>query len=202
MIKTIIFDLGGVYFTDGTKTAIDKISKKYKLSRESVENLLKPGPTLAQEYRRGNITANQFWDKFKKSLNIKAENKDLAGMWIKNFTIIKGTIKVIKRLKRKGIKVYFLSDAIKERIQYLQAKYSFLDIFDGGTFSYKVHRSKFESDEIFKIALKKTKEIPQNIVFIDDRERYVKKAVNLGMKGIVFKNPKQLNNELNKILIK
>ena len=168
MIKSVIFDLGGVYFTDGTKTAIDKISKKYKLPRESVENLLKPGPTLAQEYRRGNITANQFWDKFKKILNIRAGNKDLADSWIKNFTIINGTIKIIKRLKNKGLKVYFLSDAVKERVEYLQKKYGFLKIFDGGTFSYKVHKSKFESDEIFKIALEKTKENPKNVIFIDD----------------------------------
>lgn len=200
MTKSIIFDLGGVYFTDGTKTAINKISKKYKLPRGAVEGLLKPGPTLSQEYRRGNITANQFWNKFKKSLNIKAKNKELADMWIKNFTVIKGTINVIKRLKRKGVKVYFLSDAVKERIEYLQRKYSFLNIFDGGTLSYQVHKSKFESDDIFKIALKKTKQNPKNVVFIDDREHYVKKAKELGMKGIVFKNPKQLDKELKKYM--
>ena len=199
MIKSVIFDLGGVYFTDGTKTAIDKISKKYKLPREAVESLLKAGPTLAQEYRKGNISANQFWNKFKKILNLKAENKDLADTWIKNFIVIKGTINVIKKLKRKGVKVYFLSDAIKERIEYLQRKYSFLNIFDGGTFSYQVHKSKFESNDIFKIALEKTKEKPKNIIFIDDRKHYVKKAKVLGMNGIVFKNPKQLEIELKKI---
>ena len=31
MIKSIIFDLGGVYFTDGKKIVVEKISKKYNL---------------------------------------------------------------------------------------------------------------------------------------------------------------------------
>ena len=199
MIKAVIFDLGGVYFTDGTKIAIDNISKKYKLPRESVKSLLKAGPTLAQEYRKGNISANQFWNKFKKTLNLKANNKDLADIWIKNFRIIRGTIGVIKKLKKRSIKVYFLSDGIKERIEYLQRKYGFLNIFDGGIFSYQVHKSKFESNDIFKIALKKTKQSPKNVIFIEDREHYVKKAEELEMKGIVFKNPKQLENELKKL---
>ena len=199
MIKIVVFDLGGVYFTDGTKIAIDKISKKYNLPRESVENLLRVGPTLAQEYRKGNISANQFWNKFKKALNLKANNKDLADIWIKNYRTIQGTIGIIKKLKRRGIKVYFLSDSIKERIEYLQRKYGFLDIFDGGILSYKVHKSKFESNDIFKLALKKTKENPKKVIFIDDRDYYVKKAEELGMKGIVFKNPKQLEKELTKL---
>jgi hypothetical protein len=31
MITTIIFDLGGVYFTDGTKITVRKISEKFRL---------------------------------------------------------------------------------------------------------------------------------------------------------------------------
>ena len=39
MIKSVIFDLGGVYFTDGTKIAIKKISEKYNLNLKAVQGL-------------------------------------------------------------------------------------------------------------------------------------------------------------------
>ena len=36
MRRTIIFDLGGVYFSDGTRIAIDAIAAKYQIGRHAV----------------------------------------------------------------------------------------------------------------------------------------------------------------------
>jgi FMN phosphatase YigB (HAD superfamily) len=41
-----------------------------------------------------------------------------------------------------------------------------------------------------------TKEIPENIIYIDDKEEYVTPAKKLGMNGIVYKNPEQLGLDL------
>lgn len=38
MIKSIIFDLGGVYFTDGTSKAVKKVSQKYNLNSQEVSD--------------------------------------------------------------------------------------------------------------------------------------------------------------------
>lgn len=204
MIKAIIFDLGGVYFTDGTKIAIDKLSRKYNVDKMKVENImkvgdiLKVGDTLGQEYRKGNLTANEFWNKVKRLLKIKASNKELNNIWVKGYSLIRGTLAIIKKLKKSGIDVYFLSDTVKERIAYLQNKYKFLENFDGGIFSYKLHTSKFEGEGIFKLALKKTNENPRNVIYVDDKEMYVETAKKIGMNSIAFKNPKQLEMELKK----
>ncbi|CAB1076915.1 hypothetical protein D1AOALGA4SA_4712, partial [Olavius algarvensis Delta 1 endosymbiont] len=40
MSKTVIFDLGGVYFSNGTQIAIGSIASKYKIKREPVANIL------------------------------------------------------------------------------------------------------------------------------------------------------------------
>ena len=50
MIKTIIFDLGGVYFTDGTQRAIDIISKEYNLNKDEVANVFKG--EIGTKYRK------------------------------------------------------------------------------------------------------------------------------------------------------
>ena len=45
MSKTVIFDIGGVYFSDGTQIAIGSIASRYKIKPE----LLKPARDLGME---------------------------------------------------------------------------------------------------------------------------------------------------------
>ncbi len=44
MSTTVIFDLGGVYFSDGTRIAVDTISAEYKIERDAVEAILNGEP--------------------------------------------------------------------------------------------------------------------------------------------------------------
>ena len=195
MIKAVIFDLGGVYFTDGTKIAIEKISKKYNLSFKSVQEILKTGSELSKLYRKGEITFKEFWDKVKNLLKIKADNKELNQIWVESYEPIQGTIEIIKQLKEKGIRIYYLSDNVKERVKYLQAKFNFLENFVEGVFSNEAHITKKEGVGVFKLALEKTNDKPEDVAYIDDKEEYVETAKKLGIKAICFKSPKQLEEE-------
>ena len=58
------------------------------------------------------------------------------------------------------------------------------------------------SSPIFKLGLEKTGNKPNEVIFIDDREELVGEARNLGIHGIWFRNPKQLEGELNSIIKK
>ncbi len=107
MIKSAIFDLGGVYFTDGTKIAMKAISEKYNLSFESVQEILKTGSDLSNLYRKGEITFNEFWKKVKNVMKIDADNNELNKLWLESYKPIPGTVDIIKRLKGKGIKLYY-----------------------------------------------------------------------------------------------
>jgi len=66
-------------------------------------------------------------------------------------------------------------------------------------FPHEVHKTKKDGIDVFKLALKKAGEKPEHIVFIDDREGYVKTAKKLRMKAVHFKNPRQLSKELKKL---
>ena len=76
MIKTVIFDLGGVYFSDGTKRAVDAISESYGISKDKVKEVF--SGNLGLEYRKGKIIANDFWSKAKEKWGIDAHSEDLA----------------------------------------------------------------------------------------------------------------------------
>jgi putative hydrolase of the HAD superfamily len=199
MIKSVIFDLGGVYFTNGTRIAIEKISNKHNLNIESVEQSLEVDTELGTPYRKGEITTKEYWNKVKKFLGVEANNSDLNSMWVESYELIKGTVNTIKRLKDRGIKLYFLSDNVKERVEYTQKKFDFLKDFIDGIFSYEVHSTKGEGENIFRLALDKTGEKPENVVYVDDKEKYTETAKRIGMNAICFKNPEQLDEELKKL---
>ena len=198
MIKSIIFDLGGVYFTDGTKIAIQKISRMYNLKPSAVKIVFTAGSKYGNAYRKGKISGKEFWKRFKENFQIKTK-EDLGRLWIGSYKPNSGVIKIIHKLRKKEFKIYFLSDNVKERADYLQKKYDFLENFIDGVFSHKAHKTKLDKG-MYMIAIRKTRKNPEEIVFIDDKKEYVETAKKLGINGIVFKNSKQLKVELDKIL--
>lgn len=202
MIKAIIFDLGGVYFTDGTKQAARKIAKKFGLDEDVVAKSLTAKSEAGRLYRRGEISYQDFWTAICKSLDVEGSADDLNKLWLDIYKPIEGTVEVIKRLNKSGAKVYYLSDNVPERANHLQSKYSFLENFTDGIFSHKVHLSKIDGDLIFQKAVELVGQKASDLVYIDDKTEYVEEAENLGMKGIVFISPSQLEKDLHALGIK
>ena len=60
MIKTVICDLGGVYFTDGSAKAIENISMTYDIPVDAVRDVVMGD--LGSRYRFGQITVDEFWE--------------------------------------------------------------------------------------------------------------------------------------------
>jgi len=64
----LVFDLSGVFFNEGLRVAVNKISKEFKLNPKTVEFVL--NGSFAQEYRTGLIKTEEFWKKAKEYLKI------------------------------------------------------------------------------------------------------------------------------------
>ncbi len=193
MIKTIIFDLGGVYFTDGVKKAIQSISATYGVSPEKVQDILKG--ELGTKYRIGAVTAQGFWDQAKAYWKIEADNDDLALLWFLGYTPIEETVRIITQLREASYELLFLSDNVQERIEYLENKYHFLHHFKDGVFSH-IAKTRKPDPAIYKLVLEKTSNLPEECVYIDDKEALLLPAQELGMKTICFQNPEQLRDDL------
>src|SRR5579864_5176178 len=135
MIKAIIFDLGGVLFTDGTKKFVDFIATEYALDREYVKEIV-DGKT-GTLYREAKISRNEFWRRILQELHINADADKMEEKWVKGYELIEGTRDLMQELSKK-YKIYFLSDNVKERSEGINAKYHFVTWFAGGVFSHEV----------------------------------------------------------------
>jgi putative hydrolase of the HAD superfamily len=195
MSTTVIFDLGGVYFSDGTRITIDAIAAEYEIGRDAVRDVLngKPG----KEYRMGKITGGKFWQQALAKWNIRASSETLSRLWCSSYQPDEGTVRLVDRLKSAGHELLYLSDNTRERVAYLDAKYSFLQKFDDGIFSHIVKHKK-PDPVIYQLLLAKSSHPAAACIYIDDKPAYLEPAKKLGMQVIAFKNSSQLENRLRK----
>lgn len=195
MISTIIFDLGGVLFTNGTKKLIEFVAAEYHVEKEKVKAVL--DGDIGKKYREAKVDRNVFWSHFLKELAIKAEPDFLEEQWVLGFELIEDTRDIVQELSEK-FAVYFLSDNVKTRVDRIEERYGFLDWFEGGIFSHEVGLKK-PHPQLYTMILKKADVSPENALFIDDKPECLVPAAELGMTTILFENPKQLREVLTKI---
>lgn len=195
MIKNIVFDLGGVLFSNGSKKFQEILSQRYHISKE----LIKEGNEghLGTLYREGKITKDEFWRRFKAELKIEASSESLSNEWISYYKIDLEMKDLILNVK-KNYKVFYLSDSVSERVEKLNQKYDFLRMFDDGIFSFQVGVRK-PNIEIYQKLLEKMKVSSGKIIFIDDKESCLETASKLGWHTILFTSVEKLKSDLNSL---
>lgn len=198
MFRTVIFDLGGVYFGDGTRIAVDIISAEYKIERDAVEAII--NGESGKEYRIGKISAEQFWQRAKISWNIQASSETLSRLWCSSYQPNEGVVRLADRLRNAGYELLYLSDNTPERVAHLDERYSFLQKFDDGIFSHVVKHKK-PDPIIYQLVLAKASHPANECVYIDDKPDYLGPAKNLGMEVIVFKSASQLETRLKELAL-
>jgi glucose-1-phosphatase len=96
---------------------------------------------------------------------------------------------------RKDYRVYILSNMPKELHHELKQLHDFFNYFDGQVYSYEVKAIK-PQPQIYQALLSSYQLKSHESVFIDDLEGNVRAAKELGIEGIVCKNPAQVRAEL------
>ena len=149
-------------------------------------------------YGKGKLTKKEFWKRARKKLNIDKKTSDLfRKIWHEEYKPIRGTWKISKRLRKK-YKVVVFSGTIRERIRYFYKKFKLRKEFREFYYSYSLGYNKADL-KFYKILLKRLKEDPKECLLIDDASRNIRFFKSLGGKGIVFKNPKQLERDLKRM---
>lgn len=193
MIKAIIFDIGGVLVDQ--RRLVEKFIGifKPKNTPEFLNHLNLEVTPLCKNL----ITEKQFWVKFSKKYKVQSQKN----LWTKDFekltkinNRVLNTAKGLKPLYKIGI----ISNTIRPHVE-INKKRGLFDIFDSVVLSCEASLAK-DSKEIFLLAAKKLKVRSRECIFIDDINDFVEIAKSAGMKGILFKNPIQLDKELKKTL--
>lgn len=195
MIKTIIFDVGGVFVIGKSENFFKNASKilginvdKDEIDEEFWNNLM-----------RGKISLQEF---FREVFRIHIQDErieKLIEIWVENWKLDPDMIVFAKKLKPK-YKLVMLSNADKEGVKRSNNDLHF-SFFDYKFLSFDLGLMKPEK-EIYEHTLKELNTKPEECVFIDDKVENVEAAKNLGINGIVFQNKEQLKQELEKLGMK
>jgi putative hydrolase of the HAD superfamily len=195
MIKAIAFDIGGVMngVEVEAKEFYSLLADKFNITYEEWTQKVYP---IFNRALTGKITKEEALNKMAKNLNshpdkveelfIEAYNK----MFVRNNELYDYAY----NLKKSEYKLIILSDqwpVSNEAIIKIEDRKK----FDWAIISCEVGTRKPEK-EMFDITIKKTGLSPNEIVFIDDREENIEAAKKVGMNGIVFRNNKQVMEDL------
>jgi len=200
MIKTIIFDLGGVVVGSFGKELLENASKILEIDpTELRDSMTKYEPEL----QTGKIDHIEFWKKILKDKDKAVSDEILSDLWLKPYiekaTINQDVIDLITKL-RKNYFVGCISNAQEPHNSYNRSRGLF-DNFDLCLLSSEVGIRKPDK-EIFELYISKTGFTPEEMVFIDDEENLLTNAKHMGIHTIHFTNVPNLQIELQKLNIR
>ena len=109
-------------------------------------------------------------------------------------------IKIVHEVRSKGYKIYILSNMPKELHEELRALHDFFEVFNGQVYSYQVKAIK-PQPQIYQALMTAYQIKAPESVFIDDLEMNIRGANELGIEGIVCKNPAQVRAELKNLRV-
>ena len=200
-IKTLVFDLGGVYFTNGTPIAIEKIKTIYRLqNKKLLEDLFSSDSgSIGSQVRLGLLTIDEFETKIRYKLRIpKYKNHHIWQFWFNSYVPNPHMPELIQYLSKSGkYRMVIFSGNVRERIEFLDNKYDFLEYFDDTVFSFEYQYNKRDIEFYYEL-LDHIKCEPEETLLIDDRDFVLTYAQSLKFNVIKYSYTDQLIEELKK----
>lgn len=197
MIKAFLFDYGGV-ITDGGRFGLSgRLAERLNIGEDAAWNLLKPAWDL---YMRGKVDEDGLWQivESESGQQIPADKRDIWNDWTM-MRPLPEMVELVEDLKRQGYAVGLLSNVIPHTAADIQKNGGY-DSFDFTVLSPEVGYAKPEP-QIYNIAMSKLPGMtPEEVVFIDDQERCLIPARELGIHTILAKNSQQIAEDVSKLL--
>ena len=199
MIKAILFDLGEVVLTNDWHYDCPEKFKAYSNHFGITYDQMEKGWKIAwPKYELGKISENKFWEIFLKIARARKIDIDKARLlWRKYFSSKPEMFPLLAKLKE-NYKLVVLSATGKEWLNFKIRKYNLDKYFSDYITTFNTGLKKTD-ENIYYLAAKKLDVKLQECLFIDDSDKVIQTANSIGMKTILFKSPKQLNSQLDKL---
>ena len=184
MIKNIVFDIGNVILNFDYKKVITKYTTNKEEQKFIMENIIN-----SPEWLGYGLIDTGYITKEEAIKIVQDRTNHINDTLIKNFwnnynnyaSINSNILNLISDLKKKDYKIYLLSNINQYTFDYVK-KSNLFNIVDGYVLSYQEHQIK-PYISIYKTLLDRYKLIPSQCLFIDDNEKNIQTANNLGMLG-------------------
>lgn len=191
VIDTIVTDFGGVLIktSDTVEAEAWEWAAKHGLTNEQMKTELIMKYYEACQYNE-QYTTEQAKALFKKIVKPEYAQyvDDIFRLMSAGKVLCNYTIKLLDSLKKKGYKLYYLSNVHKAAYEERVAN-GLMDFvpkyFDGGLYSFERPYGKPDV-RLYKDLINKYNLDPKRCMFIDDKKENVKTAESLGFTGMLF----------------
>lgn len=197
MTKTVVFDLGGVLIDHDPRYLYRKILPDEAAVDHFLENICDHEWNERQDAGRSLVEATA------ERVALFPDKRELIeayyGRWEEMLNgAIAGTVQIFEELRNKGKPVYGLSNFSAETYVTARNHFDFLDWFEGIVVSGDEGLIK-PDPQIYNLLMDRHGLKASDLVFIDDREKNIQAAEDLGIHGIHFKTSDGLRVELEKL---
>ena len=194
MIRNIVFDLGNVLISFRPAEYLDKKEYSSEEKARILNDIFNSSEWLLLD--NGDITLAEAIESIaaKSSLS-REEIAHIFNLRTELMTPLDQNTDLLPELKKRGFRLFFLSNFPIDIFHEIKTGYNFFNYFDGGVISAEVRFSKPDS-RIYQVLLEKYSLLPQESLFIDDLEVNVKAAEKIGMKGLVTHGSTEISHEV------
>lgn len=198
MIRNIVFDLGNVLLSFRPSEYLQKKDYAPEIRDVILRDIFGSQEWLMID--NGDLTTVEAIDIISQRSSLKRE--EIALIFNKRTDImfpLETNIRLLPELRKRGFKLYYLSNFPSDIFDEVKNEYPFFRYFDGGLISAEVKYSKPDI-RIFQILFEKYGLIPEESFYIDDIETNVRVAEFLGMKGLVTFGSDDISEKLFEML--
>jgi putative hydrolase of the HAD superfamily len=195
--RAIIFDIGRVLIRVDVSRAMGGLASGLSLTPQDVWSAIEKDPRWL-DWQEGRISPRDWHIHLAKLLGFSLTFEEFSEVW--NRALDPNPIHSESFLEKlsKNYRLALLSNTDPIHMSNEEARFPFFRFFPIRIYSYRVGASK-PDPAIYREALQACRVRAEEAVYIDDIAAYAEAAQRLGMSGIVFQSPEQLQSDLRKL---
>lgn len=196
-IRAVFFDFGGVIQRTEFQAPRQQLAQRYNMDYDDIDKLVF-GSNTAARASIGEINVKEHWKSIAQRLKLKKD--EIAEFETEFFAGDVLDLSIVNYLRslRPRFKTGLISNAWSDMRDYL-VRQKIDDAFDTLTISAEVGVAKPEA-KIYLLALEKAQVKAGEAVFVDDVSANIEACQQVGMQGILFKDPQEAMNQLKRLL--
>lgn len=192
--SVVIFDLGGVLLEWDPRNLYRRLIPDAEACEHFLTEVCPP------EWNHQQDAGRSFADAEAEAISRHPDKADLIRAWLPGFdemipNAVQGTVDILERLHAKNVPLYALTNFSGETFKPTFKRFPFFQRFRGIVVSGDEKMLKPEA-RIYKLLCSRYGVDPKDAIFIDDVPKNVEGANAVGIHGIHFRSPTQLEQEL------
>lgn len=205
MIKTVIFDMGGVIITLNHDEAVRRFSA---LGLQKADEVLNPycQAGIFGDLEEGKLSLEEYQEALEKMVGRKLSFDEVRHCWLGYAADVPANkLAALRKLKEEGYRVILLSNtnpymsSWTDSTEFSGDGHAIGEYFDALYRSYEVKLMK-PDDRFFRYVLTQEKILPEDALFVDDGPRNCAAASELGIRTYCPQNGADWTEEIYKFL--